>query len=67
VEREFSQLAAATIATGAFFMKFRASIAWRRAADWGNPRFGFIFKTRLRQSFLRLLFFQSPFPFRGWP
>jgi hypothetical protein len=46
-ERELSQLAAATLATGARVMKFRAEVAWRRAADWDNPRSGSFLKTRL--------------------
>jgi hypothetical protein len=48
-ERELSQLAAATLATGAFFMKFQAEVVWRRAADGDNPRSGSVLKTRLKQ------------------
>jgi hypothetical protein len=48
-ERELSQLAAATLATGARVMKFRAEVAWRRAADWDNPRSGSFLKTRLKK------------------
>jgi hypothetical protein len=48
-ERVLSQLAAVTLATGAFLMQFRASVVWRRAADWDNPRSGSFLKTRLKK------------------
>jgi hypothetical protein len=46
-ERELSQLAAITLATEAFSMKFEAEGVWRRAADGDNPRSGSILKTPL--------------------